>query len=86
MGKIDLQNPEITLGCFEECELKVSSILEGLQHGVRELMIRITICRIDSNDHDTARPMHEGAGDLREVFFGRLVRRGWTELSFFITQ
>jgi tRNA (guanine10-N2)-methyltransferase len=22
MGKIDLQNPEITFGCFEECELK----------------------------------------------------------------
>ncbi|SRR6266436_1645557 len=29
MGRIDLQNPEITLGCFEECELK--SLREGLQ-------------------------------------------------------
>ncbi|KAF8499621.1 tRNA guanosine-2'-O-methyltransferase [Russula emetica] len=50
LGKIDLQNPEITFGCFEEY----------------------------SNDHDTARPKHEGtgAGDFREVFFGRLVEQG----------
>jgi hypothetical protein len=39
-------------------------------------MIRVIICRIDSNGHDTARPKHEGAGDFREVFFGRLVRTG----------
>jgi hypothetical protein len=51
-------------------------------------MIRIIICRIDSNDHDTARPKHEsaGAGDFREVFFGRLVRRGWTKLPIFVTE
>jgi hypothetical protein len=51
-------------------------------------MIRFIICRIDSNDHDTARPKHEheGAGDFREVFFGRLVRKGWTELPFFFTE
>lgn len=48
-------------------------------------MIRIIICRID----DTARPKREGAGgagDFREVFFGRLVRRGWTELPIFVTE
>jgi hypothetical protein len=39
-------------------------------------MIRIIIWRIDSNDHDMARPEHEGAGEFREVFFGRLVRIG----------
>jgi hypothetical protein len=49
-------------------------------------MIRIVISRIDSSGHDTARPEHEGAGDLREVFFGRLVRRGWTELPIFVTE
>jgi hypothetical protein len=47
-------------------------------------MIRTTLCRIDSNgDHDTTRPKHESANDFREVFFGWLVRRGWTELPFF---
>ena len=51
-----------------------------------ELMIRIIICCIDSNDHDTARPIHEVASDFREVFFGRLVRGGWIELSVFITE
>ena len=51
-----------------------------------ELMIRIIICRIDSNDHDTARPMHEVASNFREVFFGRLVRGGWTGLSVFVTE
>jgi hypothetical protein len=49
-------------------------------------MIRIIICRIDSNDYDTARPKHEGGGDFREVFFGRLVRRGWTDLPIFVTE
>lgn len=37
MGTIDLLNPEVTLGCFEECEL--NSPLQCLQHGARELMI-----------------------------------------------
>jgi len=49
-------------------------------------MIRIIICRIDSTDHGAARPKHEGVGDFREVFFGRLVRRGWTELPTFVTE
>jgi hypothetical protein len=51
-----------------------------------ELMIRIIICRIDSNGHDTARPIHEAASDFREVFFGRLVRGGWIELPIFVTE
>jgi hypothetical protein len=49
-------------------------------------MIRIIICRIDSIDYDTSRPKHEGAGDFREVFFGRLVRIAWTELPIFVTE
>ncbi len=43
-------------------------------------MVLIIICRTDSNGHGTAQSKHEGAGDFREVIFGRLVRRGWTEL------
>ena len=49
-------------------------------------MIRFIICRTDSNDQDTARPKHKGADDFREVFFGRLVRRGWTRLFIFVTE
>jgi hypothetical protein len=37
LGTIDLLNPEVTLGCFEECELK--NPLEGFQHGALELMV-----------------------------------------------
>lgn len=37
LGTIDLLNPEITLGCFEERELK--NPLEGFQHGALELMV-----------------------------------------------
>ena len=42
------------------------------------------ICRIDSNNHDTARPEHESAGAFREVFLGRLVRRGWMNYPFML--
>jgi tRNA (guanine10-N2)-methyltransferase len=37
LGTIDLLNPEVTLGCFEECGLK--SPLEGVQHAALELMV-----------------------------------------------
>lgn len=49
-------------------------------------MVRVIICYIDSNDHGTARPRHEGASAFREVFFGRLVRRDWTELPTFVAE
>lgn len=49
------------------------------------LIVIINACLTDPKaDHGAARLKHEGAGDLRDVFFGRLVRRGcWTELTSF---
>ena len=81
MGKIDLQNPEITMGCFEECELK-SSLLLRFYSAVLE---NSCFWRTDPNGHGTAGPKDEG---FREVFFGRLVRRGWTRagLTSFVTE
>lgn len=37
LGTIDLLNPEVTLGCFEECGLK--SPLEGFHHVALEPMV-----------------------------------------------
>ncbi|KAE9411183.1 RNA methylase [Gymnopus androsaceus JB14] len=48
MGKIDMKNPEITLGCFEEYETRSGK----------------------------TRERHEGDGDFRQVYFGRLIEEG----------
>ena len=66
MGKIDLVDPEITIGCFEECARSITFRLTSRR---RDLL------HTDSDLHGTTRQKHEGAGDFREAFFGRLVRR-----------
>lgn len=66
-GKIDMKNPEIIMGCFEECEL--SFMVKYLAVFQRW---------IDSDTHGTTRHKHEGDGNFREVFFGRLVRSCYT--------
>lgn len=84
MGTIDLLNPEVTLGCFEECEL--NSPLEGCAREFMYLIIIINVCHTDPNGHRTVRLEHKGASEFRDVFFGRLVRRGcWTKSTGFVT-
>jgi tRNA (guanine10-N2)-methyltransferase len=68
MGKIDLVNPEITLGCFEECARSSTLRLPHRQHD---------LLYTDGVVHGITRQKHEGATDFREAFFGRLVRRSF---------
>lgn len=62
MGKIEMKNPEIILGCFEECELICSA--HSPPNSQRLL---------DPDKHGYTRSKHEGDGQFIEVFFGRLV-------------
>lgn len=64
LGKIDMKNPDINLTVFEEC--KWESNLKACS----DLTI---FCHPDDERHGTTRVKHEGDGQFREVFFGRLV-------------
>lgn len=59
-----MNNPEVTLACFEECEPKlVRPLYRSLAHNLE-----------DRDKRGTIRHKHEGDGNFEEVFFGRLVR------------
>jgi len=63
LGKIDLKNSEIVLGCFEECGQSIMQQNHTLLIGFQ--------------DHDRSRvtrTRHEGDGEYRQLYFGRLVR------------
>ena len=66
LGKIDMKTPDITLTCFEECVLYISPLLC--------IQCNISYPFIDEDRHGTTREKHEGDGNFRQVFFGRLVR------------
>lgn len=64
LGKIDMRNPDIVLTCFEECVF-----ISGHQ---RDFDLSLLVA--DDERQGTTRVKHEGDGDFRQVFFGRLVR------------
>ncbi|KIJ67993.1 hypothetical protein HYDPIDRAFT_126592 [Hydnomerulius pinastri MD-312] len=65
LGKIDMKEPEITLGVFEECTFSYFSPDEQ----------RLTFRRVDENDQ---RPdgLRNKDGEFRQAYFGRLIIEG----------
>ncbi len=86
MGRIDLLSPEVTMGCFEECEPRSSircccAVPKNETHA-----LIVNVRRTDSGVRGTTRHEHEGAGELREVFFGRLVRKACRGTFFCLSE
>jgi tRNA (guanine10-N2)-methyltransferase len=70
MGRIDLSSPEVTMGCFEECEFCIDFTVQ------RDAQVINDVRRTDPDVQSATRHAHKGGRELREIFFGRLVRRG----------
>lgn len=63
LGEINMKTPEITLACFEECKVKV----------VPSIVFTLSYYSIDDDKRGLTRSKHEGDGEFRQVYFGRLV-------------
>lgn len=61
------------MGCFEECEFCRDFTV---QHDAQVIN---DVRRTDPDVQGATRHEHKGARELREIFFGRLVRRGPAE-------
>jgi tRNA (guanine10-N2)-methyltransferase len=64
LGKIDMKQPEIILGCLEECTPYTVNLSPRC----------LNACKTDHDRHKTTRDRHQGDGDFRQAYFGRLVR------------
>lgn len=86
MGRIDLLGPEVTMGCFEECEPRSSTHCCGAVPENETHALIVNVCRTDSGVRGTTRHEHEEAGELREVYFGRLVRKACRGTFFCLSE
>ena len=63
LGKIDMNDPDIIFGCFEECTWPYKA---GSSVGFKRIVS-------DNDRQKIVRNKYEGDGQFRQVFFGRLV-------------